>query len=61
VVIARTRWSDHIAMVIDGLRHRGQDSPEVRARRADMVNDLVSTVPDERRPPLQERLTTIDD
>lgn len=61
VLMARTRWSDHVAMVIDGLRHWGQDSPEVRARLADMVNDLVSTVPDARRPPLQERVTSIDD
>lgn len=59
VIVPFPTWEDFLRLAFDEIRHYGADSVQVMRRMTALVSDLVSVLPDERRPALfhwQQRL-----
>jgi uncharacterized membrane protein len=56
VVLNLPSWEEYVSLALDELIDAGSASLQVRARLDRLLNDLVSLVPRERRPPLEGRL-----
>lgn len=59
VVVPFPTWEDFLRLAFDEIRHYGADSVQVMRRMRALVSDLISVLPDERRPALaywQQRL-----
>jgi uncharacterized membrane protein len=59
--VAQPTWEVYVALAFEELRHYGRDSLQVVRRLRSALEDLLASVPEERRPPLQRQLRLLDD
>ena len=55
LVFPTMRWGDFVALGLDEIRHYGADSLQVTRRLHDLLDDLLTVVPEDRRAPVLER------
>lgn len=60
VILPRPDWDDYVALACDEIRRWGRDSLQVQRRLRAMLDDLLTIVPDERRPALEEQRAMLD-
>jgi uncharacterized membrane protein len=56
LIVPEPSWDDYVALAFDDIKVAGAGSPVVMRRLRAVLEDLVEFVPDERKPPLQQRL-----
>jgi uncharacterized membrane protein len=49
-------WEDYVAAAIDELIEAGRDTASVAARLVEVLDDLTTAVPDDRRDEIKQRL-----
>jgi uncharacterized membrane protein len=53
-------WEGYVALAFDSLRSAASESPQVLERMRDALEDIRSIAPAERRPPLDERIRSLE-
>ncbi len=60
LVLPTLQWHGFVQVAFDEIRQAGAGSPQVSRRLTAALQDLLSVVPEERRPPLQEQLASLN-
>ena len=60
LVLPRPDWDDYVALAIDQVREAGAGSLQVRRRLRAVLDELVATVPEARRPAVEEQRRLLD-
>ena len=60
LILPRPGWEEYVALGCDEIRRSGGDQMQIQRRLRAMLNDLLTIVPDQRRPPLEEQLKLLD-
>ena len=53
-------WDGYVSLACDEIRHYGSGSIQIHRRMRSMITDLLSIVPDDRRPPLERQMRLLD-
>lgn len=53
-------WKDYVGLACDEIRHWGAGSLQIHRRLRAMLNDLLTVVDEDRRPPLERQLALLD-
>ena len=60
VVVPVMSWDDYVRLAFQEIRLAGAGSPQVARRLRDVINDLLTVAPPDRRPVLQHELELLD-
>jgi uncharacterized membrane protein len=61
VIIPTPSWNDLVSLSLDEIRSFGADQYQIARRLRALLEDLLTDLPDERRPALQEQLRLLDE